>query len=518
MPSPEPKRATGQPTLAGWLLRLGPVHPPVDPAVRDAALEELAENRGSASALALCMLADPALALLLFRAANRALARYDRSVHTLEHAISLLGAKRVQQLLSEAPLLAADHPHATAYRQAQLRSLHAAWQARLWAEGSGRWQAEDIFWSTLLAGAPLWPLWIEAGHIPLELERLRVGQGAVSAAQERQLLGCRLKELAAALAEYWLLPDNSRLSWHGAAAGSGRQWLALARAARLDDPPVLPEVAAEDRSYHPALPIAVANALALESDWDWYSPRSLRLLRIAASACRRPLATLIGHCHRTAAEMSRFHADCGLLTPAARLLGHWREIDYRRPPQPAAPVAAAVPAAPENQAIIAGAVKRLRTPSSIAGPRAALELALTALHRGLGLERVAVMLHRGATGELQTLLGAGIEENGALRRFRHTPAPRSLLGQLLQKPVCLSLDTDNRAKLWPLLPEVFRAAVDCDTFLLMSVFAGSKPTALIYADNGAGPPPSARQQQLFKQICQLLSQCLERLGQAAPGA
>jgi len=509
MPSSDPKpRAPG--SLGEWLLRLGPNTVPIDPSVRDAALEDLEEQDGSAATLTLHLLADPALVLLLFRAANRALARYDRTVYTLEHAISLLGNRRIRKLLTDAPTLPADHPHAADFRLALLRSVHAASQARMWAEGSGRWQPDEVFWSTLLATAPLWPLWLEDNSPLRRLEQLRVRQGAVSAAQEREHLGCLLADLCAALGEYWLLPENSRFCWHQATAGSARQWLALARAARVDEPPVLTEKGLRELGHHPALVIALANALALESDWDWYSPRCERLLRIAASSCRRPLATLITHSHRVAAELSQSWADNGLLTPGARLLGHWNESHFRAPPPTPAPAVQAVKSG-QNTTLLAAAVRQLRQPGAVDNAAAAFELTVKALRQGLGLARAAC-LTRNADGELRCGPLAGFAPGSALHQLRHTPPPGSLLAQLLAKPQCLNLDAGNRAKFWPHLPAELRAAIDADAFLLMSVFAGPRALALIHADNGAGRAPDERQQQLFKQLCRELSRCLERIG------
>ena len=168
---PKP-RVPGSHSLGEWLLRLGPNTLPIDADVRDAVLEDLTQQDGNAAALAQRLLADPAQVLLLFRAANRALARYDRTVYTLEHAISLLGNRRIQALLSEAPVLPANHPNAGDFRQMLLRAVHAAAQARMWAEGSGRWQADEVFWSTLLATAPLWPLWLEEQSPLRRLEQL----------------------------------------------------------------------------------------------------------------------------------------------------------------------------------------------------------------------------------------------------------------------------------------------------------------------------------------------------------
>lgn len=505
-----------------WLELLAPLQPPIDAATRTAASALLTQGAGSV-AVAQRLASDPAAVALLFRATNTALARYDRAAHSLDHAIGLLGAARTQAILDEAPVLAADHPRATAYRQMLLRSRHAAQQALLWSEGTGLWPAEEVYWSTLVAAAPLWLLTLEAGDCCEQLEQLRARQGAVRREQVIDALGCTPRELAAALSERWLLPELSRQSWQRAVVGSLRQWIRLEHIAHLDEPPAFVETERASKALHelchrPALIVAVADALAEEADWDWHSRRCLRLMRIAATACRRPVATLLANCHQAAAAISR-DADPDLLTPAARLLCGWRQAQLWQQ-IPAADAAAPAPAtapsvtadkATDPAAVLTGALQRLRVPGAIDGTRAALELALDTLRRGIGLQRCAALLVR-ANGELQTVLGAGIGQTAKLRQFRGASRGNALLTQLLGKPVCLRLGADNRARFWPHLPEDFRSAIDCEEFLLMTVFAGARPVAMLYADNAPGAAPDDRQHQLFKQLCVQVSACLGRLG------
>jgi HD-like signal output (HDOD) protein len=513
-------------TLADWLNHLEPLSPPINPEVRAAALE-LFTAGASAVELAKQLERDPALVFLLFRDANRALARYDREAHTLEHAVSLLGAGRMQKLFSEAAALDPQHPRADAYRHALLRSQHAAAQARLWAEGSGLWPAEEVFWSTLLAGAPNWLLTLEAGAELTQLGKLRAEQGAVSKRQAINMLGCDVRELGAALTERWLLPQMTRMSWREKGVGSTRQWAQLAQAARLDEPPVISGRELGELCHHPALVVALANALATEADWNWHSHRTLRLLSAAAAACRRPLSTIISFGHQVAAKVSREHAldakNSGLLTPAARLLCDWNQtycwvkpvaaqakITAQNAASNAAPVATTKTGSAER--LLAAIVQRLREPAKIGGARAALELAVKALHEGVGFHRVAAIFVRPQNRELQTVLSAGAEQSPTLRQFRYASQNSQLITQLLSKPICLLIDADNREKYWRHFPEDFRAAIDNNNFVVMTAFAKERPVALLYADNASQPVVNgSRQHQLFKQLCQQLSQCLGRL-------
>jgi hypothetical protein len=508
---------TQQPrTLDNWIEYIEPLSPPINPDIRATALK-LVKTGASAGELAIQLERDPALVFLLFREANRALARYEREAHTLEHAISLFGAGRVQKLLEQAVPLDPKHPFATPYRQALLRSQHAAAQARLWAEGSGLWPADEVFWSTLLAAAPLWLLALNAGAALENIEKLRAQQGTVRADQIDSQLGCDVWALGAALTESWLLPEMSRLSWREKGAGNPRQWIQLARAARLDEPPLISGRELGELCHHPALVVALANTLAAETDWDWQSRRTMRLLSAAAAACRRPLATIISFGHQTAAQVSRGHADSGLLTPAAKLLCYWNQTYCWVSPSSAKQSAATKPSAPKaiehnNERLLAAVVQRLRDPAKINSAQEALKLTVQGLHDGAGFQRVAAMFLQPHSRELQTVVTAGIEPASALARFRFASPTNQLLTQLLSKPICLLIDTNNHDKYWQHFPESLRAAINCDSFVMMGVFAKERPVALFYADTAPHPVISGeRRHTLFKQLCQQLSQCLNQL-------
>ncbi len=500
-------------SLDRWLNDLAAQVPPVDPVVRAQALEELDSGLGGAAKVAQILERDPVQALLILRAANRALAKYGRDAATLEHAIALLGSNRARTQLVAAPAIDPDHPVTADYRQALLRSQHAAWQARLWAEGSGRWHPEEIYWATLLAGAPLWLLWLEAGGAMRELTLRRARRQPCGEAVQKQLLGAGISRIAGGLVQRWLLPAASRASWDHNQAGTPREWIELARAARLDDPPVVPDGRANDLSHHPALIVAVANTLADESDWEWYSRRTERLFAIAACACRRPLSTLLDYGHRAAAAFSRTAADDGiaqgLLLPASRLLCQWRQRDLLVPPPSPSP-SPSQQAINSDPALFAATLQRLQQPGALGSAREALALAPTALCRGAGLRRAAVLALAQRGQLLQTLASAGCTEQSPLRNLQLPLAGNTLLAQLLERPLALTLDAGNRDRFLKHLPPALHAAAGCDAFALMGLFAGERPLALLYADAG-GEELSAEQRHHFRQLSTALSVALQVL-------
>jgi HD-like signal output (HDOD) protein len=503
--------------LEQWLAALDRMQPPLGTELRSAALAAI-DKGCTAAELADCLLPDPAAVLLVFREANAALARYDREAHSLEHAIGLLGMARVQTILKAAPTLSIDHPFTREYRQAQQRSQHAAWQARLWAEGSQRWPAEELYWDALLAGVPHWVLWLEAGPLRIELSKLRAQHGFVTAAQSHALFGCDLDELMAELAKRWRLPHNSQRSWDHALLGDRRDWIRIARAARLDGPPEDLPASARELAQQPHFIVAIANLLAVEADWDWYSRHFMRLLSIVATCCRRPLATLINFTHQTAAGFSRNYVG-DIQTPGARLLCQWQQARiWAVAPKPKPAPEITTPAEPPTPVIsaatraLAAAVRRLQQPASLQNARDALMVTLDALHHGAGLTRVAALALRADTRELQVLGGHGLTQSPALRQLRFNVRGNALMEQLLRKPVCLRIDANNRQRYWSLLPEALRTAVRSDPVLLNSIVVNERPVALLFADNN-GNPLSEDQQRLFKQLGTQLGQCLAQMGQ-----
>ncbi len=515
MPASAANHSTRPRSLDRWLNDLAALLPPVDPAVRALVLEELDSGLGGAAKVAQLLERDPVQALLVLRAANRALARHGRDAATLEHAIALLGSDKTRAQLAAAPAIDPDHPLTPDYRQAVLRSQHAAWQARLWAEGSGRWHPEEIYWATLLAGAPLWLLWMEAGDAMRELELRRARRQPRGAAVQKQLLGTTIDAIAAGLTTRWQLPEASRASWNRDQAGTPREWAMLASASRLDDPPVVPDGRLNDLTHHPGLIVAVANVLADASDWDWDSRRTERLFAIAACACRRPLSTLLDYGHRAAAAFSRAAVANdiaqGLLLPASRLLCHWRQRDLLVPP-PATPridAPAATARSDAGPALFAATLTRLQQPQQLASAREALALAPPALCRGAGLRRAAVLALRRGNRELQTLVSNGCGANDALRQLLLAVEDNPLLTQLLERPLCLTLDAGNRDRFLKHLPAL-HAAAGCDAFALMALFAGTRPLALLYADAG-GAELSTEQRNQFRQLGTQLSATLAEL-------
>ncbi|WP_028451204.1 hypothetical protein [Chitinilyticum aquatile] len=141
-----------------------------------------------------------------------------------------------------------------------------------------------------------------------------------------------------------------------------------------------------------------------------------------------------------------------------------------------------------------------------------MALAVRALAEGLGMQRIAFTLVQPVEQVLRTRYVHGVVANDGLRSLCINLEQPSLFSQLLQKPQSVWLNIDSRKRFANHLPETFLACA-ADNCFLMSIFVGSKPLGLIYADRHGQQEPGDDHYNHFKQICMLTSRALTHYSQ-----
>lgn len=367
---------------------------------------------------------------------------------------------------------------------------------------------------------------------------------------EQQLLGIPLQALAVALCRRWHLPGLTQLSWQSRQHGNARNWLALSRLnpanshIELESQPKLQHLARQ-----PALLVALASRMADESEWSWYSHRTLRLQKILASLLNQPLDDTITLSHRQAVAASRAYQIKQALSPARQLFSFYNKADSLKPllnkdaSKPAQPSASqpAKPARPEKPAAahstpsaspgieslapidlpnpgkvvddIDSFIRQLlQQPSVFNELPSLINRFLQGLNQHCQLQRTTASLIRPGSNQLCTFYSHGTESSPALSDFRHHLQRNDLFHKLLQRPLSMRLQASNYAKVWPLLPDNFKQACAGNEFFMMSVFAHQKPLVLIYGDQGLSQQPLNEEQYTrFKQLCRALGQAIEAL-------
>ncbi|MEE8056444.1 MAG: HDOD domain-containing protein [Pseudomonadales bacterium] len=539
-------------SLNGWQNALRQLVLPVDPHVTAAALQKLNSSSGNANNVAQILQDDPALSLLLMHEANTSLTQSGNETHSLSHTLSLLGFPRVATLIRRAPQYDKENfPYLREYQQQLTISHHAAHQAVAWAKQNPYWPQDEIFWAALFHRAPLWALWYHAGSQMHQLQQCRANSGgAAHASTERQVFGTNLQVLCATLSHHWHLPHFTQQSWQPSGRGNARQWIVLSRVIpeqshiALEETPSLQRIASA-----PAFAIALANRLADETEWDWYSHRTLRLQHLLATALHKPLDATIALTHQLAIDATRRYRIEGTLNPAQQLFSFYRKTNTlgtnaletnalkidpaattpllsstatvvtRTSPKEAVP-RIATQAEKITHALLDNApadfvtvIERLQQqPESFNNLHEIMNLAVSTLCQSVNFERASASLLNRQSKELRTYYSSGSEDSPALKNFRHRLQRGDLFNKLLQKPLSVRLQPSNYTQIWPLLPGNFKRACGADQFFMMSVFAHKKPLALIYADKGISNRALSDQHYfLFKQMCSAVSHCLQQL-------
>lgn len=511
-------------SLKDWQQSLQPMDLPVDPAIKTTAIQKLLSASGNAHNVAQILFEDPVLILRLVHTANKSLLRSGNELKSVAHAITLLGFPATERLLREAPEYDPQSVQSLQpFRQQLSLSLHAAIQLQGWSRHNPHWSEEGVFLATLLQRAPIWALWHRAPAQMLALQQLRQHGGGRHPSTEKRLLGCNIQLLATTLSRLWHLPTATQMSWLATERGNPRQWIVMSRIiperARLalETFPELQRLATSS-----CLAIALANQLADEADWDWYSRQTLRLQRILATSLNVALGEAIAISHQQAVTSSRDFQLRHTMAPARQLLGFYQQqydlpqpdpgqqalIAGRKAPDPT-PAKVARGASAEFTAL----VERLRQqPQSFSNLHDLFNQAVQSLCRELEFERASASLLHPKTRELRTYYSSGCEDSAGLKNFRHPLKRGDLFNKLLQKPLSVHLNPENYSQIWPLLPGNFKQACGADQFVLMSIFAHKKPLALIYADRGISNRPLDDQQySLFKQLCSAVSAGLSQL-------
>ena len=111
-----------------------------------------------------------------------------------------------------------------------------------------------------------------------------------------------------------------------------------------------------------------------------------------------------------------------------------------------------------------------------------LDLLLTHLHDDLHLSRVVLLLLSADRTKLGTRAGKGLDEHSAVRKLVVDVSKANLLRSLLGKQQGIWIDPAGYGKYEAALPAKFKAAFLHEHFYLMSLFVGSRPIGLIFAD------------------------------------
>lgn len=432
------------------------------------------------------ILADPFATLYLMHSINlRASERSGAEVNTVEHALMMQGVGAFLDAAKHWPILedipAGYNPRVLAALQTlSRRAQHAAWQARDFAVLHSDVRAEEVQVAALLHFAPELLLWLRSPDIALALHRKR--RKMTNGEAENAVLGQSLGDLRQTLLRQWSIPPVP-----------------------LD----MLNVNHAERTRNIILDACLD--IAERSDHGWWDEDLMASYIALAGVENTPVDTVIATTHANAARAAR-HCNWLPTPPAAAwgpmIPGPWPpEPDDEEDEKPAAAPAAvtlqpaptpkpksAAPDEPEHAVcpmpdkhVYRDALKGIE--EHLDGTLTLNQMSaviLKGLHSGLGLSRIIFAMITPDGTRVKSRFTLGISAEDPLRHFEFELAGKDLFSQLMGKMQGVWLSENNRVKLWPMITPKMQAMLGNSDFYTMSLYNGSKPIGLIYADRGTG--------------------------------
>ncbi|MBU2706210.1 HDOD domain-containing protein [Zooshikella marina] len=312
---------------------------PVDTKIKASLLEFIQQPSIALNDIAQHMRRCPIVCWHVFSRVNREIKKGTDPVRHLEQALSLLGIKKLAELINRIPSLTLN-PQLAAHRfycRMITCSMHAAFQASYWHQlRVQQRQTDEVYWLALFFHSAYWGLWLWAPEEMLMIERRVRLQHQQRQKTERDVLGCTVDTLQLILCNEWKLPMLPMSQLSPLLAAPPDLWAKLACIKQL--PPEQQQRADTFRQKlenspslriafaSPALPVLLCNQLAWETSFSWESRHVHRVLKLLAFYTNRP----VPQTHHDALQQA-FTASCFTLPamrPAPLATVFFKQADY----------------------------------------------------------------------------------------------------------------------------------------------------------------------------------------------
>lgn len=241
---------------------------------------------------------------------------------TLAHAISMIGTEGLKESINKLPKKAVSPKNITSfyYLRTLCTSLYAGYLARAISLRKKKGNAEDIYWSSLFLGAPIWHLWRFATP-EMRLIRYAIRSNfKLPKIAEEEVLGDSLENITKAMSKELMLPIMAQECYQKDNQPSLSDWARIAHCVDENKKiSKISDISLKIKMQKPHFIVMLANLLAHYSSYCWYSRATLRAQRILAYYLNCSLEEAITFSHEIAADMSRNHPLPGLMLPASKL-------------------------------------------------------------------------------------------------------------------------------------------------------------------------------------------------------
>ena len=462
-----------------WLDELSQVQLPVlSQVMRE--LNCVANNReASATELAAIILKDSGLTTKVLRVANSVYHNPGSTnpINTISRAVVQLGFQGIKAISLSVMLVESllQKQHNERMLQWMARGFHAAIQAEnVFRQRGGEVDNEDLFITALLLHIGDMVFWScdsdEANRLNSELALSSCGDEQV----ERDILGCSIRDISAALAAQWHL-------------GSG----------------IEQALAADKHAGDATKAVLLGEAISFAAEKGWDSAEFNSVLANVSQYCDMTSADA-----RTMIEQGAEQAAGLVVTYGANKVCHF------------IPAAADIPM--QSQAVVLKPNPQLqldilREMSSLVEQQidvnTLFQMVVEGVHRGIGFERVCLcLIDPGVTVmRAKYVLGDGAQ---VWREEMHFPVKSdqdNLFAHCLHSRVTICLRGDSRGQLQHLIDPATERLMDTKNCMVSSIYAGTRPVGVLLADRGK----DNSQQQSFEYFSQQATLSLSRLVEQA---
>jgi len=494
---------------------------------------------------------DPILSYYVLSHANENRDQGQESSKTLAHAMSMIGIENLTTILKNQPFKALSSADVKSFYYLRIlsTSLYSAHLGRIISLKKSKGNPEDIYWSSLFMGTPIWYLWRFATP-EMRLVRYAIRSNfKLPKTAEKEVLGDTIEDIAQATASKMALPDLAQQCYDPSQQLSNRQWVQISKTVHETGKPWR----VDDRNISmtmqsPHFVVMLANMISHFSSYCWYSRATLRSQKILASYLQCPLSEAIQVTHEAAAEMSRAHPMPGVMLPAAKILLPERSRtkaiaeesaqqdtkpeqttekketpiqsgtmesnlkkadtsvkestlkDERKKPPPTQP----------NNPIFSELMSIMKNrPEDFTDLHELMNAATQGIAYGIDLKRTCIGLISKDAKRFKNYYSVGCQDNQELIDFENKIEEGTIFSKLSSRPASIWVKSTSDKKILDLIPTEFADIIGTQDYFLMSVFVGRKPVAIFYADNVTGEPLNSWHYSQFKEMCSAVSNALQ---------
>ncbi|GMQ53905.1 hypothetical protein YSKK_17680 [Halopseudomonas aestusnigri] len=494
--------------LRSWLERLNRAELPAMAVVVHDLLRLSQSETASVAQLTEVLMRDAALASKVLRVSNSVYCNPGREViKTLSRAVVVVGFDQVRMIGLSVSLLDGLLKNSPREQlQALLaRSFHGAVQARNMAQYLNQRQQEEVFIATLLSHIGELAFWSHAGKTADRLVASLNEPGVDPDKVLKREIGVTFDQLTVGLLKTWNMGEIGQLI-----QASRNSDGPAARAVALGS--TLAERVAGKGWTHESVqaliePVAELIGTDAEHAWQQLVGSGQEAVRIAGNCSNADLQQWIPRADDLPLDLSAL-----LQMEVVPGRPSVDEVSAERKPE-----VEADPLLQPNLEMLKLSVDHLklmaRAPMDV---DTILHTVMQGLHRGAGIERIALMVlaEQQTQFRVRTAIGKGTQ------RWRETFAlpcgdgAKHIFGHALAQRDCLWLGGPKSQELQSLVTPAVVELVGSGPFAIAPVIAGSRRVGVLYGDMRlSGRALSASQLAAFKRVAELTGLCLQRLSQ-----